>query len=192
MSNMIRMETDLFGQSCSAGLCTREREYYQRNKERLRELARNFYYRNKEKCKERSRKYHQRNKETTKERANKRAKEYYHRNKEKRKEYLKKWHSRNPIYDTERAKDRRFEKYGLTKEEYQKLLVRQRNKCAICLRMLTDIKTCIDHCHNAGHVRGILCSRCNWTLGMWQNSVRTAKRAVAYLQREELFNEYPP
>ena len=52
--------------------------------------------------------------------------------------------------------------YGLTVEEYDAMLAAQGGGCAICGRPpRADISLHVDHDHNTGAVRGILCFRCN-------------------------------
>ena len=46
---------------------------------------------------------------------------------------------------------------------YKKLSARQRNKCAICLQKTILV---IDHDHITDEVRGLLCHRCNMSVGM--------------------------
>lgn len=48
--------------------------------------------------------------------------------------------------------------YGIPYEEYEKLLEQQEGKCAICKR---EEKLVVDHDHDTGQVRGLLCNRCN-------------------------------
>ena len=57
-------------------------------------------------------------------------------------------------------------RYGITKQEVLDLLAK--NECEIC--GLSDRKWEIDHDHETGLVRGLLCSRCNSALGMFLES----------------------
>ena len=69
-------------------------------------------------------------------------------------------------------------RYNLTPEQVNELLENQGGKCAICDYGL--IKHHIDHCHNTGSVRGILCHQCNIRLGGWDD-ISWRDRAMAYL-----------
>lgn len=62
------------------------------------------------------------------------------------------------------ARDERLRLYGLTQEDYDSMIESQANACAICF---TGFKATpnIDHSHLTGRVRGLLCWRCNATLG---------------------------
>ena len=51
--------------------------------------------------------------------------------------------------------------YELRIEDYNALLEKQGYACAICKRPFGDAKSRIDHDHNTGKVRGILCHPCN-------------------------------
>lgn len=53
-------------------------------------------------------------------------------------------------------------RYGMTEADYQAMLAKQHGKCALCECRLTEaVRPVVDHCHNTGKVRGILCHECN-------------------------------
>lgn len=82
-----------------------------------------------------------------------------------------------------RARGRRSNirvKYGLTNAEYDKLLAEYGYACAICFG---DDVLCVDHCHETGRVRGILCVRCNSGIGFLRDSAELVKRAAEYLTK---------
>ena len=77
-------------------------------------------------------------------------------------------------------------KYNLTVEEYNNLLESQQDRCAICS---TDDRTGgpgnyfpVDHCHDTGEVRGILCHTCNLAVGCLKDKIEIAERLVLYLK----------
>jgi len=81
----------------------------------------------------------------------------------------------------------RFKKiYNLQKEEFFALLVKQDNKCAICLIELNNKNQHIDHCHATNKVRGILCSRCNQGLGLFSENKEKLQNAIKYLERHNV------
>lgn len=71
--------------------------------------------------------------------------------------------------------------YGLTESDYAALLDAQNGLCAICQDPLGE-KPQIDHCHETGFVRGILCKGCNNGIGRIERH-GFLDRAVAYLVR---------
>jgi hypothetical protein len=78
-------------------------------------------------------------------------------------------------------------KYNMSLEDEKKLIDNQKNKCAICnIEMITEqSKFHIDHCHNSGKVRGVLCNSCNTGLGMFKDSQEYLKSAVKYLKKHQ-------
>jgi hypothetical protein len=71
--------------------------------------------------------------------------------------------------------------YGLTVDGYNKLLKKQKGKCFICQQKPSNKKLCVDHDHETGEVRGLLCDKCNRGLGLFDDSVERLQRAVEYL-----------
>lgn len=57
-------------------------------------------------------------------------------------------------------------RYGVTLTEVKQLLLRQRNKCALC--EVAFEKYVVDHDHLTGRVRGLLCTPCNLALGSYE------------------------
>ena len=81
-----------------------------------------------------------------------------------------------------------IKKYGITPEEYDVLLQQQEYKCAICgvaesVNTVTTIwPLCVDHCHETGKVRGLLCRACNVGIGSFGDSVEQLQKAIQYLR----------
>lgn len=73
---------------------------------------------------------------------------------------------RNYSVEQKRRWQRRS-RYGLTDDQYKEMLISQRGKCAICGD--EPQKLHVDHCHNTGAIRGLLCHRCNIRLGGWDD-----------------------
>lgn len=108
------------------------------------------------------------------------------------------WREANPGRDRERmdrfaaAGKRRLSnrrshlkrKYGLTIEQYDEMLAVQGGGCAICTRQpRDDISLHVDHCHETGEIRGILCFRGNNALGDFGHDRALLHAAAAYLDR---------
>ncbi len=73
--------------------------------------------------------------------------------------------------------------YAITQEEYDEMWKKQGCKCAICGSSDTTKKLpAIDHCHNTGKIRGILCENCNRGLGMFHDDIGKMQSAIDYLK----------
>lgn len=70
--------------------------------------------------------------------------------------------------------------YGLTPEQYDEMLERQGGGCAICGKPPGDIALHVDHCHDTGRVRGLLCFSCNAGLGQFRHDPQLLGRAMDY------------
>jgi hypothetical protein len=73
-------------------------------------------------------------------------------------------------------------RYGISETEYLDLLQIQNNSCAICSLPFDEIRTCVDHSHKTGKVRGLLCDSCNKGLGMFKDNPELLKKAILYLK----------
>ena len=75
--------------------------------------------------------------------------------------------------------------YGLEKKEYDEMLKKQNGKCAICgkdsVRKNRNIALSIDHDHETGKVRGLLCTKCNNALAFARDDVEILEKASKYL-----------
>lgn len=74
-------------------------------------------------------------------------------------------------------------KYGMTIDEVHSLFHSQDRKCALCKDTLDEKTMMVDHCHETGRVRGILCRRCNSGLGFLGDTAQALGRALEYLKR---------
>lgn len=68
-------------------------------------------------------------------------------------------------------------RYGLTIEDFDRMMVEQDGKCALCLRAV-DYRLFVDHDHETGRVRGLLCSKCNGALGWYQKRRALIERYI--------------
>ena len=90
------------------------------------------------------------------------------------------WRQENPDRAYKQKRRNIVRRYGLTPESYAALVEKQGGLCAICLTKPTrDFD--IDHCHQTGVVRGLLCSHCNKAIGMFRDDVERLKSAIQYL-----------
>lgn len=81
-------------------------------------------------------------------------------------------------------------KFGITWARYQEMLEVQDGKCAICLRPPGKQRLSVDHDHDCcpdkskscgGCVRGLLCSDCNFGLGLFRDDAQLLSKAMSYL-----------
>ena len=73
-------------------------------------------------------------------------------------------------------------RFKLTPEKFDKLLQDQQYSCAICKTQLSESELQVDHCHNSGKIRGLLCFSCNLSLGMFKDNIQLLYQAVEYLK----------
>jgi hypothetical protein len=71
-------------------------------------------------------------------------------------------------------------KYGITPEDYERRLEAQGGGCAICGRPPGDTALHVDHCHETGRVRGLLCFSCNAGLGQFRHDPELLGAARTY------------
>jgi hypothetical protein len=69
-------------------------------------------------------------------------------------------------------------RYGIGADEFDELVRQQGGVCAICGRENPEH---VDHDHETGEVRGILCFNCNGGLGQFRDSIDALLSAAAYL-----------
>lgn len=98
-------------------------------------------------------------------------------------------HKRRYSEDPEYARRAHFKKsYGITIEDYDIMSESQGHVCAICGNAETaknqyGIKRlAVDHCHQSGTVRGLLCADCNRALGMFRDNPNLLRKAADYLE----------
>ena len=106
---------------------------------------------------------------------------YYKENKE---EILEKdrnqYNSNKTLY-----RDRRRKKeYNLTQEELDNMKTFANGICEICKNSYD--KLCIDHDHQTGKIRGLLCHNCNLALGNLRENIEYFQNAIYYLQKHSL------
>ncbi|MBP7118572.1 endonuclease VII domain-containing protein [Candidatus Woesebacteria bacterium] len=142
------------------------------------ERSKLWYENNKQYALEQGKLYYQSNKE----RITDRNKEYYNKNKDSIRSYQKKWNENNKFKRQEKDIKR---KYNLSLEEFNILFNKQNKSCAICLIKLPDgfhSNKNVDHDHETGKVRGLLCNKCNMGISLFGDSKIVLANAITYLQ----------
>ncbi len=71
--------------------------------------------------------------------------------------------------------------YGLSKEDYDKLYVNQQGRCAVCRIELPVLH--IDHFHEDGTIRGLLCGKCNRGIGLFDDNIELLEAVIKYLRK---------
>ena len=121
----------------------------------------------------------------------KRNEKWRQNNKEKAYSYNKKWKAANETSRKEKDADTRYKKkYGIDTETVCGMLESQ-GGCAICGKRLEvrsksiESRAVVDHCHDTGRVRGILCNNCNTGIGHLKDDPDIVKSALDYLIRHK-------
>lgn len=103
-----------------------------------------------------------------------RQKVYYLENREKIAAYI--------MTNRERAvSQRRLCRYGVSPDAFKRMLANQGGVCAICGSSGEGRRLCVDHDHETGKVRGLLCLLCNNGIGLFKDSSAVAQLATNYL-----------
>jgi hypothetical protein len=131
---------------------------------------------------------------------NARRKQWYAANKEREIARVTAWQKANPDrVKAWRAKNRdRINKqlreihlrtkFGLTPGEYDEMFAAQDGRCAVCRSLPTPgISLHVDHDHDTGEIRGLLCVRCNNGIGLFRESPDVLHRAADYVVTDARF-----
>jgi len=84
-----------------------------------------------------------------------------------------------------RTIEQREKTLGITDETYWDLYHKQAGRCGICRRRLYSKRYkvfCVDHDHDTGAIRGLLCHNCNRAVGMFRDCSATIQRAAAWVE----------
>lgn len=104
------------------------------------------------------------------------------------KQYMRSWYRRKPLRYKAYGVSK---KYGITLDHVAEMRQRQGGGCAICSVRLSDEHNKadtlhIDHDHDSGSIRGLLCSCCNTGLGHFSDRPDLLSRAISYLCRHNV------
>lgn len=76
---------------------------------------------------------------------------------------------------------------SISSDQYSEFMSAQEGKCAICRcesgKNNRGDKLAVDHCHDTGKVRGLLCHKCNTAIGLMKDDRKTLQAAIDYLSR---------
>lgn len=109
---------------------------------------------------------------------------YYQRTKDQQKQKNKQRYKENREQILAQCRDYHLRsKYGINSSQYEQMLQDQNNQCKICLCDLSNTRIDVDHDHNTGEVRGLLCHNCNSLLGHAKDNPDILAEAIVYLQQ---------
>lgn len=178
-----------------AKVLAQSRAWQAANREKSRESSRRWRINNPEKAKEADRRNHEKNRdrriESTRawraanlERSRGNSKKWALANPERVKENNRRWTLANPGKVVAYRLATRLKLYGVSHERWFAMLEKQSNACPVCLEKFGSqgCKPNIDHCHEIGWPRGILCGRCNTGLGHFRDNPDFLLRAAEYLK----------
>lgn len=83
----------------------------------------------------------------------------------------KKYRENNPVEKIQEKRRNIKSKYGITLEQWQQMFDRQQGCCAICGKHQSELNITlgVDHNHETGKVRSLLCNRCNIEVGFFED-----------------------
>ena len=187
---------------CKKCVCEFAISYRERNKEKIADSLKKYRETHKEQRNLANKTWREKNIDHVK----KYSKEYNSKNFEKRKLAFNAWVEKNPermreLKKNNREKNKLIERerklkrfYNMTLEDYDNLMASQNSKCKICSKDAADERNknlVIDHCHDSGKVRSLLCDRCNRTLGVLEENVDLMMKMMQYIKQHEHLKKQP-
>ena len=100
-------------------------------------------------------------------------------NRERSRQIQRRWFSRVVDGVTNNKRRKLRDKYGITVEEYNTRVRAVGGRCQACGN---ERPLNVDHAHDDGHVRGMLCGECNRAIGLLGDSIPGVEGALRYLQ----------
>jgi len=92
-----------------------------------------------------------------------------------------KWRSKNSVSILRTRQKYYAEKvYGITLEEYKKRMASS-DKCEVCG---SKEQLCYDHCHATMDFRGVLCNKCNRSIGQLGDTIESIEKVLFYLKEK--------
>jgi transcription elongation factor Elf1 len=76
--------------------------------------------------------------------------------------------------------------FGIKQEDYEQMLLKQNHKCLICGKKHENKRyerLYVDHDHETGKIRGLLCSDCNVGLGKFKDDKNLLQNAINYVNK---------
>lgn len=83
--------------------------------------------------------------------------------------------------DLRKRRNRKFKLlYGIDHDDYDRMYEEQDGKCYICRTEYPVLF--VDHNHETGNVRALLCNNCNTGLGLFKENEESLTSAIRYLR----------
>ena len=75
--------------------------------------------------------------------------------------------------------------FGITLDEYNEMFNQQKGCCAICGVHQSELNRVlnVDHDHETGEIRDLLCTKCNAGLGQYDDNPELVEKALEYIKR---------
>jgi hypothetical protein len=75
--------------------------------------------------------------------------------------------------------------YGISEKRYNEMFIKQNGFCWICgiHQSKLKISLSVDHNHKTGKVRGLLCTRCNLRLAVFEKNIYVTIKSIEYLRK---------
>jgi hypothetical protein len=107
--------------------------------------------------------------------------EYYNKNREEIQEKVREKRKEDPL----RYKEHNLRSdHDMSLKAFVGLFMSQDCRCAICQTPFQNYQSaCVDHDHQSGKIRALLCSKCNMAIGLFQDDFRIVREAARYLAR---------
>lgn len=92
----------------------------------------------------------------------------------------------DPVNQERRRDLARKKRYGIGTIDYNEMYILQNGRCAICGVHQSDLTKIlhVDHNHQTGKIRKLLCSGCNMVLGAVKEDVNVLERMIDYIQSD--------
>lgn len=100
--------------------------------------------------------------------------------------YKREYLSSNPEKKTKGLRNAAtLSKYGISKSTYYEIMNQAGDTCPTCKNKFTVEKRrckCLDHCHNTGKIRGVICNMCNTALGRVEDNTDTLTNLINWIK----------
>jgi hypothetical protein len=103
--------------------------------------------------------------------------------KKRPKEYNQNYYLKNRDLMLEQRRVKTLRTYGLTVDAYDDMLAAQDGVCAVCGQPPQKLRLAVDHDHDTGQVRALLCGECNRALGCIHDDPARLRALADYLDR---------